>query len=234
MGISTRSVGPGSEGPNIVRMYADEVGQQPRLDRSSVSDTIRTILEGGGAEQDEAKSRLFHAHLWLAIQIAVKYSARYNIPMADLIQEGNMGLMAAIDNLDYRRGAAFSTYARSVIERTMIRLVRAKTREDAMTTNLDQPVGIDGEDTLELADVTADTNTRTAENAMITRELLLELNSSMDVLSRQQESVVRLYGLAEMPSDEVAAMLGITRNQVRRTFRTAVDKLRGIMKPSEA
>jgi len=89
-----------------VRMYLKEIGNVPLLSMAEEVEIAKRI-EGG---DDEAKKELTEANLRLVVSIAKKYVGR-GMPFLDLIQEGNMGLMKAVDKFDYAKGFKFSTYA---------------------------------------------------------------------------------------------------------------------------
>lgn len=79
-------------------------------------------LEAGGERRRKAVEELTHANLRLVIYVAKKYVNR-GMPLADLIQEGNIGLLAAINKWDYRRGLKFSTYATWWIRQRIARAI---------------------------------------------------------------------------------------------------------------
>ncbi len=89
-----------------VRMYLKEIGNVPLLTSEQEVDLARRVEEG----DPEAKKALTEANLRLVVSIAKKYVGR-GMPFLDLIQEGNMGLMKAVDKFDYTKGYKFSTYA---------------------------------------------------------------------------------------------------------------------------
>lgn len=89
-----------------VRMYLKEIGNVPLLTTEQEVALARRVEEG----DEEAKKALTEANLRLVVSIAKKYMGR-GMPFLDLIQEGNMGLMKAVDKFDYTKGYKFSTYA---------------------------------------------------------------------------------------------------------------------------
>ncbi len=101
-----------------VRMYLKEMGSFPLLSSEEETELGRKIAEGDA----EAKEKMIDANLRLVVCIAKKYR-NHGLAFLDLIQEGNMGLMRAVDKYDYTKGYRFSTYAtwwiRQAIERAI-------------------------------------------------------------------------------------------------------------------
>jgi len=91
---------------NIVRTYLEQMGNIPMLSRSEEIRLAKLAFEG----DSNAKSKLIEANLRLVVSIAKKY-LNSGIDFLDLIQEGNIGLMKAVDKFEYKRGYKFSTYA---------------------------------------------------------------------------------------------------------------------------
>ncbi len=89
-----------------VRMYLKEIGNVPLLTSEEEVELAKRVEQG----DQEAKKKLTEANLRLVVSIAKKYVGR-GMPFLDLIQEGNMGLMKAVDKFDYTKGYKFSTYA---------------------------------------------------------------------------------------------------------------------------
>ena len=89
-----------------VRMYLREIGNVPLLTSDEEVELAKRVEQG----DEEAKKKLTEANLRLVVSIAKKYVGR-GMPFLDLIQEGNMGLMKAVDKFDYTKGYKFSTYA---------------------------------------------------------------------------------------------------------------------------
>lgn len=141
------------EAPNedLVRQYLREIGQYPLLTDVDEVELAKAIEAGNEAEANlqkpkrkltpkqkqtlqkkvqegkAAKRRFIQSNLRLVVSIAKKYSAA-GLPLLDLIQEGNLGLMRAVEKFDYRRGFKFSTYATWWIRQAITRAIADKAR----------------------------------------------------------------------------------------------------------
>ena len=106
-----------------VRMYLKEIGKVPLLNAEEEIDLAKK-MELGDAE---AKKRLTEANLRLVVSIAKRYVGR-GMLFLDLIQEGNMGLIKAVEKFDYRKGYKFSTYATWWIRQAITRAIADQAR----------------------------------------------------------------------------------------------------------
>ena len=101
-----------------VRMYLKEIGKIPLLKPEEEIELARRMEQGDEA----AKKRLSEANLRLTVSIAKRYAGR-GMQFLDLIQEGNLGLIKAVDKFDYRKGYKFSTYATWWIRQSITRAI---------------------------------------------------------------------------------------------------------------
>ena len=114
------------EGINVddpVRMYLREIGRIPLLTFDQELDLAKKILNG----DEEAKKQLAESNLRLVVSIAKKYVGR-GMLFLDLIQEGNMGLIKAVEKFDYTKGFKFSTYATWWIRQAITRAIADQAR----------------------------------------------------------------------------------------------------------
>ena len=114
------------DGVNIddpVRMYLREIGRIPLLNYDQELELAKKVLEG----DEEAKQKLSESNLRLVVSIAKKYVGR-GMLFLDLIQEGNMGLIKAVEKFDYTKGFKFSTYATWWIRQAITRAIADQAR----------------------------------------------------------------------------------------------------------
>ncbi len=135
---------------DLVRQYLREIGQYPLLTDIQEVELAKAIEDGEKAQEKldglkrptdkqrrdleytarhgrAAKRRFIQSNLRLVVSIAKKYSAA-GLPLLDLIQEGNLGLMRAVEKFDYQRGFKFSTYATWWIRQAITRAIADKAR----------------------------------------------------------------------------------------------------------
>ena len=106
-----------------VRMYLREIGKIPLLTYEEEAELAQKIVEG----DEEAKQKLAESNLRLVVSIAKKYVGR-GMLFLDLIQEGNMGLIKAVEKFDYNKGFKFSTYATWWIRQAITRAIADQAR----------------------------------------------------------------------------------------------------------
>ena len=106
-----------------VRMYLKEIGQVPLLSSEEEMHLAKRMAHG----DEIAKARLAEANLRLVVSIAKRYAGR-GMQLLDLIQEGNLGLIRAVEKFDYRKGFKFSTYATWWIRQAITRAIADQAR----------------------------------------------------------------------------------------------------------
>lgn len=106
-----------------VRMYLKEIGRVPLLTAEQETEYAKLIESG----DEEARKRLAEANLRLVVSIAKRYVGR-GMLFLDLIQEGNLGLIKAVEKFDYRKGFKFSTYATWWIRQAITRAIADQAR----------------------------------------------------------------------------------------------------------
>ncbi|MET7664910.1 MULTISPECIES: sigma-70 family RNA polymerase sigma factor [unclassified Streptomyces] len=165
-GRSVRAVGGEIADRDLVGMYLDEIARTPLLDAAKeveLSQTIeagvyaRQILDGeaeseaaGKASREElealvaagerAKDVFIKSNLRLVVAVARRYP-RSGLPLLDLIQEGNAGLVRAVEKFDYRKGFKFSTYATWWIRQAITRSIADQSRTIRLPVHLVEELG---------------------------------------------------------------------------------------------
>ena len=115
----------GSSPDDPVKIYLKEIGRVPLLTPEEETELARRLADN--PNDQAAKNRLSEANLRLVVSIAKKYVGR-GMQFLDLIQEGNMGLLKAVDKFDYTKGFKFSTYATWWIRQSITRAIADQAR----------------------------------------------------------------------------------------------------------
>ncbi|MBQ7328268.1 MAG: RNA polymerase sigma factor RpoD [Clostridia bacterium] len=107
-----------------VKMYLKDIGKVPLLSIEEERELAKKVMQG----DQHAKSVLCEANLRLVVSVAKKYVGKTSMSFLDLIQEGNMGLLRAVDKFDYTKGFKFSTYATWWIRQAITRAMADQSR----------------------------------------------------------------------------------------------------------
>lgn len=133
---------PESLQTDSLSIYLDEIGSNEILSREEERELFQRLEEG----DESARERIVACNLRFVVKIAAQYRGR-GLALADLIQEGNIGLLEVIDKFDWRRGFRFSTYAafwiRQAIQRALVKsgsLVRLPSRKARLLGQINQVI----------------------------------------------------------------------------------------------
>ncbi len=125
--LSDMSAPEGVSIDDPVRMYLKEIGKVPLLTADEEIEIAKQLENGTPEEKEEAKRKLAEANLRLVVSIAKRYVGR-GMLFLDLIQEGNLGLIKAVEKFDYTKGFKFSTYATWWIRQAITRAIADQAR----------------------------------------------------------------------------------------------------------
>ncbi|OGW39486.1 MAG: hypothetical protein A2X58_14330 [Nitrospirae bacterium GWC2_56_14] len=121
-GTSGRAAG-GYEDPDAIKLYLKDIRKYPLLTREEEQELGRLMEQG----EEAARSKMIESNLRLVVAVGKKYINR-GLSFADIIEEGNLGLIRAVDKFEYRRGFRFSTYAMWWIRQAISRAVANQVR----------------------------------------------------------------------------------------------------------
>ena len=194
-----------------VRMYLKEIGKVPLLSAEREIELAQRMEEG----DEEAKKELAEANLRLVVSIAKRYVGR-GMLFLDLIQEGNLGLIKAVEKFDYHKGYKFSTYATWWI------------RQAITPVSLETPIG--EEEDSHLGDFIQDDNVPVPAEAAAQTLLKEQLDEVLDTLTEREQKVLRLrFGMNDGRArtlEEVGREFDVTRERIRQIEAKALRKLR--------
>ncbi|HKD97322.1 MAG TPA: sigma-70 family RNA polymerase sigma factor [Micromonosporaceae bacterium] len=251
-----------AEERDLVGVYLHEISRTPLLDAAAEVDLAKDIEAGLYAEQllemdelperwnraeleamvrvgETAKDRFIRANLRLVVSIARRY-VRSGMPMLDLIQEGNTGLVRAVEKFDYERGFKFSTYATWWIRQAISRAIAQQERTVRLPVHLVEDVNrmrnvvrqltreLGGEpDITQIADALGVTVERVTELKRWSQETV-----SLDtpVGDDGDTSLGDLVSDTDAPSPEDVVMAAMERNRIASLLGHLDDRSAGIMR----
>jgi RNA polymerase primary sigma factor len=258
----------------VLNRYLLEIGQMPLLSPAQEIELARQIQNGDAA----ARERMINANLRLVVTIARDYIG-LDLPLLDLISEGNIGLMQAIDRFDPEKGGKLSTYAVWWIKRAIksalanqsktirlpARTIEKITRMRRISTqmgnelsreptedelgeelgiasekvarlksvgfrpeSLNAPVGAD--ELTEFGENIPDERTQTPFESLREKDFSDQINRVLKSLNTRETTIIverfGLNGTTAKPLDQIAEILGVTRERIRQLELTALAKLR--------
>ena len=156
-----------------VKMYLKDIGRVPLLSADDEIELARKMQEEG---DEEAKKKLSEANLRLVVSIAKRYVGR-GMLFLDLIQEGNLGLMKAVEKFDYTKGFKFSTYATWWIKQSITRAIADQARTIRIPVHMVETINKTGRVSRQLLQTLGrePTTAEIAEKMGITEEKVIEI-----------------------------------------------------------
>lgn len=180
----------------------------------------------------EKRNALVEANQGLVISIAKRYENRY-VPIEDLIQEGNLGLIAAAERFDTEMGRRFSTYAVWWIIGYVSKTIRDEIIKGQKLQCLGLPVAEDGDNIL--ADLIPDKNTMSPSELAEKNELNEHVKEMVSCLKPRERRVIELRfgfnGTQKHSHRETGEILGISKEGVRQIEVKALERLRKLAGP---
>ena len=212
----------------IFERYLQDIGREPLLSPEEETELAARARAGDA----EARARLARANLRFVVALARRYQGN-GVPLSDLVNEGNVGLLRAAERFDETRGVRFVSYAHWWIRRAIVDAIdgqRATARAwaGAGELSLDEPLKVDGDGTLQ--DVVPDTSVVAADRRLALQALGFALEASLaDLPPREAEVLRRYFGLGEAAAEdlgEIGRSLGVSRERARQLKERALSRLR--------
>lgn len=212
------------------KIYLNEIGTYPLLTAEEEAELGRIIHDESGEKQEAAKKKLAESNLRLVVSIATKFIGR-GLPLMDLIQEGNIGLLKAVDRFDYTMGNRFSTYAAWWIKQSIMRALADQSRNIRVPVHVAESINRLLKDQKELAQKLGHEPTveELSEETGIPVEKITEmLNSSLDSISIDSSVGEDNSTLQDYISDDQSSNapdFEITQKMLKEELNKALDSL---------
>ena len=195
----------------------------------------QTLAEQVRAGNQQARNQLIEAYLILPVNIA-RQNLRPNVELMDLIQEGNIGLIKAVDMFDPTQGNRLGTLARFWVEKYILRFLRDE-KDDYVSLNT--PIVNAGErlllsETIEdRGSIMGDQGIKNIETIIERQELQKHMNVLLKNLSSNDLEVLQLFyglnGYPQMNRHEISALIGISQDQISRIKTRALNRLKRLI-----
>lgn len=195
----------------------------------------QTLAEQVRAGNQQARNQLIEAYLILPVNIA-RQNLRPDVELMDLIQEGNIGLIKAVDMFDPTQGNRLGTLARFWVEKYILRFLRDE-MDDYVSLNT--PIVDTGErlllsETIEdRGTIMGDQGIKNIETIIERQELQKHMNVLLKNLSSNDLKVLQLFyglnGYPQMNRHEISALIGISQDQISRIKTRALNRLKRLI-----
>ncbi len=235
-----------------IKIYLREIGQIPLLTPEQEIDLAAKIKKG----DREARALMIRSNLRLVVKIAHDY-ANLGLPLLDLISEGNIGLMKAVERFDPAKGGKLSTYAAWWIKQSIKRALANQSKTIRLPVHLvdkiskmrrvslqmvsirpaslDAPISDD--DSTEFGEIVGDEEAQTPFELLRDKNLRNEVGGLLDVLDdREKKIIFQRFGLdggKPKTLEEVGKKFGVTRERIRQLQNIALSKLRRALSKKE-
>ena len=213
-----------------IRMYLKEIGKIKLLTPEEELEVAKKMVEGDEQERDAARKRMSEANLRLVVSIAKRYVGR-GMQLLDLIQEGNLGLMKAVEKFDYTKGYKFSTYATWWIRQSITRAIADQARTIRIPVHMVETINRVLRTSHSMVQKLGREPTTTEPSEEASYTLLREqLEEVLSTLTPREEQVLRMrFGLIDGKPhtlEEVGKEFDVTRERIRQIESKALRKLR--------
>ena len=216
---------------NILETYLRDISRYQPITQEQELTLATRALQGDA----DARNQLIEAYLILPVNIAHQ-NLRPGVEMLDLIQEGNIGLIKAVDMFDPAQGTRLGTLARFWVEKYILRFLRNEQEE---LVSLDMEV-VDSGETLLLSETIEDRGTIMGDQGIKNIETIIErqeLQKHMNVLLKNLSSndleVLQLFyglnGYPQMNRRKISALIGISPDQISRIKTRALNRLKRLI-----
>ena len=182
--------------PDATRAYIYQISRIPLLTFEEEQELGKRIAAG----DEDARQKLIESNLRLVVSIAKKYMTRTRIPFLDLVQEGNIGLVTAVEKFDYTRGLKFSTYATYWIKQAISRAVTEQSRMIRIPTNVIEALSKMNKITHELL--------QKLNREPTTEEIAMAMEVSIDTVKKLQTIVKEPISMETTLSDDDDSSIG--------------------------
>lgn len=172
----------------------------------------------------ESRRRLIESYQPLVFKTAIRWHLPESV-MMDIIQEGTVGLIEAVENYDYTRGVAFSLYAVHRIKGRIINHLRGE--DDASMIRIDSPLS-EGFNQATIADLLIDAQAEVAVQAE-QNYLVEQLKTAMDRLPAKEQQVLHGVFLNDCEAKDLAVTMDVSISHIYRLQKQGIRRLRGMM-----